>query len=293
MKWQFIFLLVGLVILVALIISRIKVQIVCFTLERTLPISDGKMKRISIIIVAVCGLLAMAGATDYRIQIAEVNNQIIVITNRVQIMDGYTTLLVHFDGAHAVSNYTAETGQKLTFVSNARLTTSTKQFGTACLTCDTKGDYVTVPATSDWDFGSGDFTIECWVRSDLITSDDGVFSFITDVTNRINLAVYSSSFYAEVYSDGSIFTGTFGDTIIQYAWYHVAVVRNSNTLTWYVGGASKLTNDVSGKSFDLSGTTPFIGQYSAHSLYGEIDEFRVSKGIARWTANFTPLTHPY
>jgi hypothetical protein len=80
-------------------------------------------------------------------------------------------------------------------------------------------------------------------------------------------------------------------------WYHVALVRSGNS--WYIfQNGSQLGSTVtnSGAIQDYSGSV-YIGKYGFDKspLYfsGWLDEFRVSKGIARWTSNFTPPASAY
>jgi hypothetical protein len=84
-------------------------------------------------------------------------------------------------------------------------------------------------------------------------------------------------------------------TLSTSAWTHIAVVRNDTTFTLYVNGVSVGTDtdvnpvgDYTG-AFEIGRQTQLSTQY----WYGWIDEFRVSKGIARWTADFTAPTAGY
>lgn len=84
-------------------------------------------------------------------------------------------------------------------------------------------------------------------------------------------------------------------SLVVNTWYHVAVVRSGTTYTLYVDGVSAgSTNPGSAPPNTTSVFT--IGGNSAATtqlFMGYIDEFRVSKGIARWTANFTPPSLQY
>ena len=73
-------------------------------------------------------------------------------------------LLSLFNGADEATTYTAETGQIVTFVATAQLDTAQKEIGSSSLLLDGSGDYCTVPDSADWTFGSGNFTIDMWIR---------------------------------------------------------------------------------------------------------------------------------
>jgi hypothetical protein len=76
-------------------------------------------------------------------------------------------------------------------------------------------------------------------------------------------------------------------------WYHMAVVKDSEVITIYRDGLS--VGAKSGFGFVVDQSVPFsIGTcFRGVPLSGYIDEFRVSKGIARWTEDFTPPSEPY
>ncbi|HUV84134.1 MAG TPA: LamG-like jellyroll fold domain-containing protein, partial [Methanosarcinales archaeon] len=80
-------------------------------------------------------------------------------------------------------------------------------------------------------------------------------------------------------------------------WYHIAFVRSSTSIYIFIGGTSQsltATTAVSTNSFvNVAGIMKVGTQDETNNVNGWIDEFRVSKGIARWTANFTPPTRAY
>jgi hypothetical protein len=85
--------------------------------------------------------------------------------------------------------------------------------------------------------------------------------------------------------------------VSQGVWHHVALVRYGNTLTTYVDGVAGTPADCTGISFGDSGFTVQLGgvnnaPYDA-PLNGYIDEFRVTKGVARYTGSFTPPTQAF
>lgn len=74
-------------------------------------------------------------------------------------------------------------------------------------------------------------------------------------------------------------------------WVHIAAVKNGSTLTLYQNGVNVASATQSGTIVD--GGKPLLvgyetGQNSAHYWSGYIDDIRITRGIARYTANFTP-----
>jgi hypothetical protein len=87
----------------------------------------------------------------------------------------------------------------------------------------------------------------------------------------------------------------YGTTVAINTWYHVALVRSGNN--WYIlqGGVALGAATVDDHAwFDYSSLL-YIGSYTGTSCFlnGWLDEFRVSKGVARWTSNFTPPAGAY
>jgi len=81
------------------------------------------------------------------------------------------------------------------------------------------------------------------------------------------------------------------------SFHHIALVRYGSTLTIYVDGvAGATTANLSTNSINSSPNKLAVGrdgEYVGGYFNGWIDEYRVSKGIARWTSNFTPPTIEY
>jgi hypothetical protein len=77
-------------------------------------------------------------------------------------------------------------------------------------------------------------------------------------------------------------------------WHHVAVTRSSNTIRMFIGGVIQQTDTFSGSIFNSSSSIA-VGNIGSVDVgldpyNGFLDEFRITVGLARWTANFTPPT---
>ena len=160
------------------------------------------------------------------------------------------------------------------------------------------GNYLTTPSNSNYTFGIGDFTIECWIYPQSTTSMDvmgnstggyttGNWSMYTQLsTSKI---IFTQSGRSDVYYTGVSATNT---------WYHVAVVRYGSNCTMYVNGvagANIITNMT--WSFD-TGTNNILnigaGVYTGNGRFqGYIDEIRITKGVARYTSNFVVPAFPF
>ena len=72
--------------------------------------------------------------------------------------------LLHLDGANGSATFTDQKGHTFTAGGSATLSTAQQKFGSASLVLNGSTQYITSATSADWEMGSGDFTIEMWVR---------------------------------------------------------------------------------------------------------------------------------
>ena len=163
-------------------------------------------------------------------------------------------------------------------------------------TFDGNGDALTVAANADFAYGTGDFTIEAWVYSTTYAH----FPYILD--GRTNTGSSSNAPALYIHSNNTLNYYVAGSNQIstsyssyQNKWTHIAIVRNSGTTTLYLDGVSKGTWSDSTNYTDQG---PFvIGRHgnsslATYCLNGYISNFRIVKGTAVYTSNFTVPTSP-
>ena len=139
----------------------------------------------------------------------------------------------------------------------------------------------------------GDLTIEGWFYQTAATDTTyrALFSASTYSTTA-PLAMYSKS--GSIYTYLNTTQHIIGGTITQNTWHHVALVRSSGTWTQYVDGVSVATSTING-TYNFAETTDWnIGNSSGfnYPFTGYVQDFRMTNGLARYTANFTPPTLP-
>ena len=222
-------------------------------------------------------------------------------------VDSYTKLLLHCDGADASPTFTDSSlsPKTITRVGTAQLDTAQKKFGTASGLFDGNSDYLTTPDHADWDFDSGDFTIDFWARMPDITSASFMImvSQGQDTNNRWML-------YWDKTNGMAFFHNLASSTLLTFSqggvagwvvntFYHIALVRYGNEWDIYRNGISIANatdaDDMSNFNAKLViGENEWSGAPEAGVYYeGWMDEIRISKGIARWKSNFTPPIQEY
>ncbi len=217
-----------------------------------------------------------------------------------------TNLFIRFDGTNGAQAYTAESGQTVTFVNQAQLSTAQTKFGVSSLLLDGTTDYITVPDAATWVFGTGDFTIEMYARFNAHTAHAGLYSQYVDANNFIIFywdTVTGLNFLHKATSVIASYQTAWTPT--NAVWYHLALVRQGANIYMFVDGTLQTTTITTAitaaTSFPDLAAAPRIGDYgdAATAMFnGWIDEVLLLKGIAKYTAsslpaNFTPRTSTY
>ena len=164
---------------------------------------------------------------------------------------------------------------------------------------DGSSDYLTTPIDTSLQLGTGDFTIEGWIY--LISRDNarnGIFGNYNSYSAG-SLGMFAghgsgtTTAYQVSYNAATFPTSVIkGGTIVYKEWVHFAVVRNSGTMTLYINGTSVDSISASA-SLNGVGSNFVVGAPSdnlADGMHGYLQDFRITKGLARYTANFTPPT---
>lgn len=217
--------------------------------------------------------------------------------------DFYTANVVlglHCDGTNGSTTFTDVTGKTVTANGNAQISTAQSKFGGASGLFDGSGDRLTVPHSANLSFGAGDFTIECWIRPTAFGAQQSIINKQATLASATGylLALSSTgapSFYAGDSTNGWDVSLVSGTNLSTGTWYHLAAVRSWNTFTLYVDGVSKATTTSSITVHDNANSL-FIGTNtdgSTSSFNGYLDDIRLTKGVARYTANFTPPTEAF
>lgn len=219
--------------------------------------------------------------------------------------DAFTKILLHFDGADGATAITDDNagGNAHTWTANgnAQLDTGVAPaFGTSYGLFDGTGDYWSTPDHADYALGSGDFTIDCLVRTGSGNGTRRLFA------GHGTTGTGATSFYLEI-TAANVFRAVLGAAAVNSvilgttafttaAWHHVAFIRTGNTLKLFVDGVQE-GGDLAFSTAVVNATTEFAigraGTLATLTMNGGIDEFRLSVGIARWTSNFTPPVYPY
>jgi hypothetical protein len=183
-------------------------------------------------------------------------------------------------------------------VGNAQISTSVKKYGTGSMYFDGTGDWLMTPNRTNLNVGSGDFTVEAWVYTGSSSqqviiganrNSDGVGAFMLNL-NYTGKVRFFCSYSGGTMLDYNVGSGTISDS----AWHHIAATRSGSSLRIFIDGTQTgTTNTTLGTaSIDNAIADYRVGSTTdgALNFNGYIDDLRITKGYARYTANFTAPT---
>jgi hypothetical protein len=179
--------------------------------------------------------------------------------------------------------------------SGTAITTSTTQvkFGTtSAATTVSSGSYLTVTPSTDFAFGTADFTVEFWYYPTSLAGQQTFFGTRPAGTNGnyFMMGLLSGNFY--VYSNAYIINVAHG--LVTNQWQHIAISRASGTVRYFVDGVQKSSASY-GTTLIASRLVLFTDDFATVGQFqpvGFIDEMRVSNS-ARYTAAFTPAASAF
>ena len=203
------------------------------------------------------------------------------------------TQLVMYNGQDA-NVYDAAAANGLTLVGNTQSSTTQRKFTTSsAVYLDGTGDYIDTDTSELFAFGTKDFTWEMWIYHTVYEP-----AYLLEFGTGGNLGIHHASaqghltYYTSTTGTGStLFTTGFGSMSVN-AWYHIAAVRDNGTTYLYTNGVLQ-TSASDTTDYGSSALRCRIGAYGQNGTFewtGYIQDLRITKGYARYTAAFTPPT---
>jgi hypothetical protein len=202
-----------------------------------------------------------------------------------------TSLLCNFTNA-GIFDQTAK--NVFETVGDAKVSTAQYKYGSGSIAFDGTGDNITIPSSPNLDFGTGDFTIELWINFSALSTNRVLLDkwvsgnanswqlYWRSIGTSITFLVGASTILLQDPSTSRITTNT---------WYHIAVTRSGSTNRLFIDGTQVASAT---DSTNLTNTNRLcIGEQLStltNDFSGYIDDLRITKGYARYTANFTAPT---
>jgi hypothetical protein len=221
-------------------------------------------------------------------------------TTVTDLEDQNTSFLAHMNGTDGSTAFVDSSVNKIsiTSINGTTISTSQSKFGGASGQF-TGSSCLTATSNSTFAFGTGDFTMECWVYPTNANYGNGGYIDYTGTlldtrssggSSNGALIIFSNTGKIRLFSGGLILEST--STVSLNQWSHIALVRSSGTCTFYINGVASglapFTNNCSDTSFTVGAPVDHVNTDSSLKHIGYMDEVRISKGLARYTNDFTP-----
>ena len=209
------------------------------------------------------------------------------------------SLLLHLNGVNNTSVVTDSSPRPKTATINDSpvLKTGVYKFGTASMYFDGVNDSISFANNTDFQFGSGDFTCEFFINlvaerpsgSNMVLT--GIATTGGDGITGWQLGFYNSTYLKRIYLYGGSVSGNTYTDLTLNVWHHIAFTRSVNTWRLFKDGVLEGSfNDSAVVNTSATRSLYFAGIASSLAMNAYLDEIRITKGVARYTAGFTPPT---
>jgi Concanavalin A-like lectin/glucanases superfamily len=201
--------------------------------------------------------------------------------------------LLHFEGANGSTTFTDVKGGTWTGSGGVALSNASVPFGATSCLFDGSDDLITSGSYAGVQFGTGDFTIECFMASTNGTVNYQTLIQSNNTQVEALIARGAGGVQRGVYYRNAVILGGSGTQALG-VWKHVAYSRAAGVgHVFYDGidGPSTVTDTV---NYSSAGITRLgIPTAGLQNFSGYMKEMRITKGVARYTANFTPPSAPF
>jgi hypothetical protein len=205
------------------------------------------------------------------------------------------SLLLHGDGTNGSTTIvdSSPSPKTVTPAFDVQISTAQSKFGGSSIYFDGTEDKLIITDSNAFEFGSGDFTIELWFYMPSLPTSYALFGGLAGKNFYFGVGTFSGNRYLVSYDGGTAVNQLSGASITAGVWHHAAHCKSNGTALLFLNGVAVRSapfGPISGTTGYQVGSSPF---YSAYAWYGYIDDLRITKGVARYTSNFTPPTAPF
>jgi len=180
-----------------------------------------------------------------------------------------------------------------TIFGNTVISTTQSQFGSGSVYFDGVRDYLRCATSSGFTFGTGDFTIEFWVYP----TSFGIIRIVYDMRPSVE-GYYPCLYFAPAGNIIFYVNSTnviSGSTLATGSWQYITLCKSSGQTKLFLNGNQTGSTYTDSNNYLGGSSRPLIGEEAVtggYSFNGYLYDLRITKGVARYTANFTPPTAP-
>jgi hypothetical protein len=205
------------------------------------------------------------------------------------------------DGTNGSTSFIDSSSNALTPTvnGNTQISTTQSKFGGSAGLFDGTDDYLTYSYNSAFNFGTGDLTVEAWIYPTNVTGVNGVWGVSSGSGSNPKFVLFIENGTPKIHINYlPSFSNTFlvsSGTISINVWTHLAFVRSGSTWSFYINGVLAGTGSNS-TDITFASSPQYVG-YGGEGYFtpfeGYMDDVRITKGVARYTAAFTPPTESF
>lgn len=210
-------------------------------------------------------------------------------------------LLLHLDGANGSTSF-VDSGPLNKSVSrngNAVISTAQSRFGGASLLLDGDNDWLAIANPAGLNLQSVDFCVEGWARLTVTSGGQTLFDFRGVGAFNVSWAIFTDAAnrWAGIYDGPSntvvALTPTNSLPAANGPFFHWAVTRSGTTTRFFIDGVNLAQITYNPPATHSSGVLIGANHAGQNDFAGHMDEVRITRGHARYVANFTPPSEPF
>lgn len=201
------------------------------------------------------------------------------------------SLLLHLDGSNGGTTFTDSSSNNVSITrgGNAQLSTTYVKYGTASVVWDGSGDFLRTPSSTLFTFGTGDFTIEFWSYFDA-SFNTGSAAILMNIGGTHEIMYVFDTLRYRTTGGTNLITG---GALNKSQWYHIAFTKSGSNQRLFIDGTQTGSTYVNATNYTADRVTFGAGNTNSSNYLGNMDDIRVTKGVARYTANFTAPTQAF
>ena len=202
------------------------------------------------------------------------------------------SLLLHFDSLNSSGSFIDNSSNNFAITSSGNVSVNSYiyKFGGASGLFDGTADYLTTTSNSSFGFGTGDYTIEAWVYPTSIRNGENLI-YATDVTGGTTFGFNQTQVYIGARAVAYDLQVTY--TVVANVWTHLTATRQGGTVRIFANGNLISSGTVTRSCPQGPGAIGDYPSLTGNGVTGYIDEVRITKGVARYTASFTPSSFAF
>lgn len=182
-------------------------------------------------------------------------------------------------------------GHAVTLTGNVARSSTQSKFGGYSAAFDGSGDLASVASSSDFAFGTGDFTIEFFVRQAVAGSAVLIDCRPNSSSNGAYITMYVDASVIYLYESSTV--RITGPVVSAGAWHHIALSRSSGSTRLFVDGTQAGATYADATSYISCPVNIGASGDLVWVLNGYVDDLRITKGVARYTADFSVPTEAF